>query len=74
MSLLTTRGGGGGGGKGLGDTVRLVPPGNSSKEAVNAKVERRVGTWSFEVVTEDAARYRRNHRHLRRPTGVLNLV
>ena len=49
-----------------GDTVRLVPPGNSNKEAVKAKAERCVGTRSFEVVTEDGARYRRNRRHLRR--------
>ena len=41
-----------------GDTVRIVSPGNSSKEAVKAKVERRVGTRSFEVVTESGARYR----------------
>ena len=49
-----------------GDTVRLVPPGNPSKEAVKAKVERCVGTRSFEVATEDGARYRRNRRHLRK--------
>ena len=40
--------------------MRLVPPGNSSKEIVKVKVERCVGTRSFEVVTEDGARYRRN--------------
>ena len=39
------------------DTVRLVPPGNPSKEAVKAKVERCVGTRSFEAATEDGARY-----------------
>ena len=33
------------------DTVRLVPPGNPSKEAVKAKVERCVGTRSFEAAT-----------------------
>ena len=49
-----------------GDTVRLVPPGNSSKEAVKAKVERCFGALSLEVFTEDGARYRRNHRHLRK--------
>ena len=46
--------------------MRLVPPGNLNKEAVKAKAERCVGTRSFEVVTEDGARYRRNRRHLRR--------
>ena len=46
--------------------MRLVPPGNSSKEIVKVKVERCVGTRSFEVVTEDGARYRRNRRHMRR--------
>ena len=49
-----------------GDTVRLVSPGFPSKEAVKAKVERCVGTQSFEVATEDGARYRRNRRHLRK--------
>ena len=49
-----------------GDTVRLVPPGNSSEEAVKAKVERCVGTRSLEVFTEDGARYCRNRRHLRK--------
>ena len=49
-----------------GDTVRLVPPGNPSKEAVKAKVERCVGTRSFEVATEDGARYRPNRRYLRK--------
>ena len=49
-----------------GDTVRLVPPGFPSKEVVKAKVERCVGTQSFEVATEDGARYRRNRRHLRK--------
>ena len=43
-----------------------MPPGNPSKEAVKAKVERCVGTRSFEVATEDGARYRRNRRHLRK--------
>ena len=46
--------------------MRLVPPGNSRKEIVKVKVERCVGTRSFEVVTEDGARYRRNRRHMRR--------
>ena len=46
--------------------MRFVPPGNSSKEIVKVKVERCVGTRSFEVVTEDGARYRRNRRHLRK--------
>ena len=49
-----------------GDTLQLVPPGNPSKEAVKAKVERCVGTRSFEVATEDGARYCRNRRHLRK--------
>ena len=46
--------------------MRLVPPGFPSKEAVKAKVERCVRTQSFEVATEDGARYRRNRRHLRK--------
>lgn len=45
--------------------MRLVPPGNSSKEAVKAKAERCVGTRSFEAVTDDGARYHRNSRHPR---------
>ena len=49
-----------------GGTVRFMPPGKSTKEAVKAKVERCVGTRSYEVVTEDGARYRRNRRHLRK--------
>ena len=49
-----------------GDTLQHVPPGNPSEEAVKAKVERCVGTRSFEVATEDGARYRRNRRHLRK--------
>ena len=43
-----------------------MPRGDPSKEAVKAKVERCVGTRSFEVATEDGARYRRNRRHLRK--------
>ena len=43
-----------------------MPPGDPSKEAVKGKVERCVGTRSFEVATEDGARYRRNRRHLRK--------
>ena len=46
-----------------GDTVRFVP---STKEAVEAKVERCVGTRSYEVVSDDGARYCRNRRHLRK--------
>ena len=42
--------------------MRLLSPGNSSKEAVNAKVERCVRTRSF----EGGARYHRNRRHLTR--------
>ena len=49
-----------------GDTVRLVPPGNSSQEAVKAKFERCVGTRSLEVFTEDGAKYRRDRRYLRK--------
>ena len=49
-----------------GDTVRFTPPGKSTKEAVKAKVERCVGTRSYEVVTKDGARYRRNRCHLRK--------
>ena len=43
-----------------------MPRGDPSKEAVKAKVERCVGTRSFEVATEDGARYRRSRRHLRK--------
>ena len=39
-----------------GNTVRLVPPRNSSQEAVKEKVERCVRTRSLEVFTEDGAR------------------
>ena len=38
-------------------TVRFMPPGKSTKEAVKARVERCVGTRSYEVVTNDVARY-----------------
>ena len=49
-----------------GDTVRLIPPGSPTKEAVKARVHGQVGTRSYEVVTEDGARYRRNRVHLRK--------
>lgn len=49
------------------DTVRLISPEKSTKEAVKTQVKRCVGTRSYvEVVTEDGARYRRNRRHLRK--------
>ena len=34
--------------------MQLVPPGNPSKEAVKANVERCVGTRSFEVAPKEA--------------------
>ena len=46
--------------------MRFMPPGKSTKEAGKAKVERCVGTRSYEVVTKDGVRYRRNRRHLRK--------
>ena len=49
-----------------GDTVRLIPPRSLTGESVKARVDNSVGTWSYEVVTEDGARYRRNRRHLRK--------
>ena len=49
-----------------GDTVRLTPPRSPTGESVKARVDNSVGTQSYEVVTEDGARYRRNHRHLRK--------
>ena len=44
--------------------MQLVLSGNPSKETVKAKVEN--GNQSFEVATEDGARYHRNHHHLRK--------
>ena len=49
-----------------GDTVRLIPPRGVTNEAVKARVDKPVGTRSYEVITEDGARYRRNRRHLRK--------
>ena len=49
-----------------GDTVRLIPPRSPTGESVKARVDNSVGTRSYEVVTEDGARYRRNRRHLRK--------
>ena len=49
-----------------GDTVLLIPPRSLTGESVKARVNNSVGTRSYEVVTEDGARYRRNRRHLRK--------
>ena len=49
-----------------GDTVRLIPRRNPTGESVKARVDNSVETRSYEVVTEDGARYRRNRRHLRK--------
>lgn len=49
-----------------GDTVRLIPPGRSEKQAVKARVSNQLAPRSYEVVTENGASYRRNRRHLRR--------
>ena len=46
-----------------GDTVRLIPPRSPTGEIVKARVDSSVGSRSYEVVTEDGARYRRNRRH-----------
>ena len=48
------------------DTVRLIPPRSPTGESVKARVDNSVGTRSYEVVTEDGARYRRNRRHFRK--------
>lgn len=42
-----------------GDTVRLIPPGSSEKQAVKARVNSQVGLRSYEVVTENGAAYRK---------------
>ena len=47
-----------------GDTVRLIPLRSLTSESVKARVDKSVGTRSYEVITEDSARYRRNRRHL----------
>ena len=49
-----------------GDTVRLIPPRSPTGERVKARVDKSEGTQSYEVVTEDGARYRRNRRLLRK--------
>ena len=41
-----------------GDTVHLIPPWSPSNEAVKVRVDKPVGTWSYEVIIEDSARYR----------------
>ena len=38
-----------------GDTVRLIPPGNSQNQAVKAGVNCQVGPLSFQVETENGA-------------------
>ena len=49
-----------------GDTVRLIPPRSLTNEAVKAKVNKPVVIRSYEVITEDGARYQRNRRHLKK--------
>ena len=46
--------------------MRLIPPRSLTGESIKARVDNSVGTRSYEVVTEDGARYRRNRRHLRK--------
>lgn len=41
-----------------GDTVHLIPLQSPSSEAVKVRVDKPVGTQSYEVITEDNARYR----------------
>lgn len=41
-----------------GDTVHLIPLRSPSNEAVKVRVDKPVGTQSYEVITEDNARYR----------------
>lgn len=41
-----------------GDTVHLIPSRSPSNEAVKVRVDKPVGTWSYEVIIEDSARYR----------------
>ena len=48
------------------ETVRFIPLGSSSKEAVKARVDKQVGMRSYEVITEDRAQYRGNWKHLRK--------
>ena len=55
-----------------GDTVLLIPPRSLTGESVKARVNNSVGTRSYEVVTEDGARYRRNRRHLRKTRDSYN--
>lgn len=40
------------------DTVHLIPLQSPSNEAVKVRVDKPVGTQSYEVITEDNARYR----------------
>jgi len=49
-----------------GDLVRLISPRSLTNEAVKARVDKSVGTRSYEVITKDGARYRQNRRHLRK--------
>ena len=49
-----------------GDTVRLIPHRSLNNESVKARLDKSVGTRSYEVVTEDGARYRRKRPHLRK--------
>ena len=50
--------------------VRLFPLRRLTKEAIKARLDKvPVGTRSYEMITEDGARYRRNRRHLRKTTA-----
>ena len=49
-----------------GDTVRLIPPRSLTSETIKARLNKSVETRSYEVVTEDGARYRQNRCHLRK--------
>ena len=46
--------------------IRFIRPGCSTKEAVKARVDKQVGMHSYEVITEDGAKYCRNRKHLRK--------
>ena len=48
--------------------MRLIPPRSLTNEAVKARVDRSAGPRSYEVITEDGARYRRKGKQKIRTT------
>lgn len=52
--------------------MRLISPRSLTSQSVKARVDESVGTRSYEGVTEDGARYRQNHRHLRKTREFYN--